>query len=199
MPALKATTGMPASIAFRTAGAIAGGSGRVTAMASTLASIALWIRVACLPESGSDEYWNLTLSLAAAASAPLRMMSQKVSPGAPWVIMATVISGVFACPALAPAAGASSCLPPVSLQAAAASISSASSATRIGCLRSWIMQIHLSAWSCLQGGWVAGRAPGVAPVDGHGHLLGQREVGNPSSTAESRGTGQRLVTTLPRV
>ena len=50
-------------------------------MASTLASIALWIRVACLPESGSDEYWNLTLSLAAAASAPLRMMSQKVSPG----------------------------------------------------------------------------------------------------------------------
>ena len=159
MPALKATTGMPASMAFCTAGAIAGGSGRVTAMPSTLASIALWIRVACLPESGSAEYWNLTLSLAAAASAPLRMMSQKVSPGAPWVIMATVISGVFAWPALAPAAGASSCLPPVSLQAAAASSSTASSATRIGCLRSWIIQIHLSAWSCLQ--WGRGR---VAPA-----------------------------------
>src|SRR5215211_2943149 len=144
MPALKATTGMPASMAFWTAGAIAGGSGRVTAMASTLASIALWIRVACLPESGSAEYWNLTLSLAAAASAPLRMMSQKVSPGAPWVIMATVISGVFALPALGPAAG-------------------------------------------------------VAPVDSHGASSSQRDVGNPSSTAESRGTGQRLVTTLPRV
>ena len=60
----------------------AGGSGMVTAMPSTLASIALWINVACFAEVGSAEYWNLTLSLAEAASAPLRMMSQKVSPGA---------------------------------------------------------------------------------------------------------------------
>ena len=81
MPALNATTGMPAAIAFRTAPASAGGSGRVTAMPSTLLSIALWIRVACLPESGSAEYFRSTLSLLAAAWAPLRMMSQKVSPG----------------------------------------------------------------------------------------------------------------------
>src|SRR5512132_3046808 len=81
MPALKATTGMPASTAFFTAGASVAGVGRVTAMPSTLASIALWIRVACLLASGSAEYWNLMLSLAAAAWAPLRMMSQKVSPG----------------------------------------------------------------------------------------------------------------------
>jgi hypothetical protein len=78
MPALKATTGMPASTAFLTVGPIAGGSGRVTAMAATLASIAFWIRVACLLESGSEEYWSLMLSLAAAASPPLRSMSQNV-------------------------------------------------------------------------------------------------------------------------
>src|SRR4029453_15107713 len=133
-------------------GARAGGSGRVTAMPSTLASIALWINVACFAEGGAAEYWNLTLSLAAAASAPLRMMSQKVSPGALWVIMATVIWGVLALPALAPAAGASSCFPPVLLQAAATNSSRATSTTRRGRLRSWIMEIRLSARSCLQGG-----------------------------------------------
>src|SRR4029450_3760204 len=104
MPALKATTGMPASTAFFTVGAIAGGSGGGTGMGSTLEAIAFWIRVACFPESGSEEYWNLTLSLAAAASAPLRMMSQNVSPGAPWVTIWTVISGVLGCPAVAAAA-----------------------------------------------------------------------------------------------
>src|SRR5919202_840812 len=98
MPALNATTGMPACSAFLIAGIKAGGSGMVTASPSTLLSIADWIRLACLPESGSDEYLNVTLSLAAAAWAPLRMMSQNVSPGAPWVTMAMVMFGVLALP-----------------------------------------------------------------------------------------------------
>src|SRR6266550_5686034 len=98
MPALKATTGMPAAMAFFTTGAIAGGSGRVTAIPSTLLSMALWTRLAWLPDDGSDEYLSVTLSLAEAASAPLRMMSQKVSPGAAWVTMAKVMRGVLALP-----------------------------------------------------------------------------------------------------
>jgi hypothetical protein len=36
------------------------------------------------------EYLKAMLSLAAAARAPCRMMSQNVSPGEAWVIMATV-------------------------------------------------------------------------------------------------------------
>src|SRR6266567_75606 len=51
------------------------------------------------------------LSFAAAASAPLRTMSQKVSPGAAWVIMATVIFGVLTVPE-------ELCLPPEDEQAA---------------------------------------------------------------------------------
>src|SRR5437764_1456888 len=48
---------------------------------------------------------SATLSLAAAASAPLRTMSQKVSPGAWCVIMAIFRRGVLAvCGAAAPAA-----------------------------------------------------------------------------------------------
>src|SRR5689334_15831602 len=72
MPALNATTGIPAAMAFFTAGSRAGGSGRVTARPSTLLSIALWIRLAWLAEVGSDEYLRVTLSFAAAAWAPLR-------------------------------------------------------------------------------------------------------------------------------
>src|SRR6266566_8777441 len=100
MPALKETTGMPAAMAFFIAGSSAGGSGRVTAIPSTLLSIALWIRLAWLPDDGSDEYLNVTLSFAAAAWAPFRMMSQNVSPGAPCVTIAIVMLGVFAFPAL---------------------------------------------------------------------------------------------------
>ena len=96
MPAFSATTGIPAAMAFFTAGIRAGGSGRVTAIPSTLLSMALWIRFAWLPDDGSDEYFRSTLSFAAAALAPFWMMSQKVSPGAPWVIIATVIFGVSA-------------------------------------------------------------------------------------------------------
>src|SRR3954469_23433787 len=112
---------MPAAIAFFTAGARAGGSGSVTAIPSTLESIADWIRLAWLPDDGSAEYLSSTLSLAAAAVAPLRMMSQKVSPGAPCVTIATVIFGVFALPAAAPpAVPVSAFLPPELLQPAAA-------------------------------------------------------------------------------
>src|SRR5919107_2142991 len=120
MPALNDTTGMPAAIAFLIVGTSAGGSGMVTAMPSTLLSIADWIRVACLPESGSEEYFKVTLSLADADSAPLRMMSQNVSPGAACVIMAIVMGGVLALPAVMPAALSSAFLPPEPLQAPAA-------------------------------------------------------------------------------
>src|ERR1700694_5712809 len=50
----------------------------------------------------SAEYFSSMLSLAAAACAPLRIRSQKLSPGASWVIIATVARGVFATPALPP-------------------------------------------------------------------------------------------------
>ena len=45
----------------------------------------------------------------------------------------------------------------------------------------------------------AGWRPRVAPAVVVHPTSSQRDVGNPSSTAESRGTGQRVVTTLPRV
>jgi hypothetical protein len=131
MPAVNATTGMPAAMAFFTAGAMAGGSGSVTAMPSTLLSMALWMSVACLPESGSEEYLKSTLSFAAAACAPLRMMSQKVSPGAPCVTIAIVILGVSALPApTALFALSSACLPPVLLQPASTRATPATSAAQ---------------------------------------------------------------------
>src|SRR4051794_717438 len=51
---------------------------------------------------------SLTLSLAAAARAPLRMVSQKVSPAGAWVTIAIVMRGVEALPAdtLLPASSA---------------------------------------------------------------------------------------------
>ena len=58
--------------------------GLVTAMPSTFLSIAAWMSCACSVASGSLAYSSLTPSFADAASAPLRMMSQKVSPGAWW-------------------------------------------------------------------------------------------------------------------
>jgi hypothetical protein len=145
MPALKAITGMAASMAFFTVGAIAGGSGRVTAMPSTLLSIALWMRVACFPESGSEEYLSVTLSLAAAAWAPLRMMSQNVSLGAPWVTMAIVMFGVLALPALAVWVFSSDFLPPELLQAAAARSSITVTTASRGWCRSRVMAC-LSVW-----------------------------------------------------
>src|SRR3989440_7755596 len=137
MPALNATTGIPVAIAFFTTGSMAGGSGRVTAMPSTLLSIALWISVASLPESGSDEYLRVTLSFAAAAWAPLRMMSQNVSPGAAWVAIAMVICGGLALPPATPPLFCSDFLPPLLLQPAAATArpaTSAMAASRLTCL-----------------------------------------------------------------
>src|SRR3954464_5397637 len=121
---------MPAAIAFLMVPARAPVFGSVTAMPSTFLSIAAWISWACLVASGSFEYCSSTLSLAAAASAPLRMMSQKVSPGAWWVIMATVILGVFATPALLPLADCVAALPPDEEQAASPVAAVASTAAR---------------------------------------------------------------------
>ena len=89
-PALNMTTGIPAAFAFWMVGQMAAGAGSVTAMPLTLLLIASVISWACLVGSGSLEYLSVMLSLAAAAVAPARMMSQKVSPGAAWVIIATV-------------------------------------------------------------------------------------------------------------
>src|SRR5580704_15872313 len=122
-PALNMTTGMPAARAFWMVGQMAAGFGSVTAMPATWLLIASVIRLACLVGSGSEEYLSETLSLAAAARAPWRMMSQKVSPGAACVIMAIVYCGVVAWPAATPvpAPSVASCaasFPPVALQAA---------------------------------------------------------------------------------
>src|SRR3954468_23500476 len=57
------------------------------------------------------------------------MMSQKVSPGAPWVTMATVMRAVFALPAPTPAAPSSAFFPPLPLQPAIASARPATKAT----------------------------------------------------------------------
>src|SRR5207245_10670390 len=89
-PALNMTTGIPADTACLIVGHSAPGLGSVTAMPLTWLLIALVISAACLVGSGSEEYLSVMLSLAAAAFAPLRILSQKVSPGAAWVIMATV-------------------------------------------------------------------------------------------------------------
>ncbi len=58
MPELNATTGIFASPASLTAPASASGVASVVAMPSTLESMAFWISVACLPGSGSLEYFR---------------------------------------------------------------------------------------------------------------------------------------------
>jgi hypothetical protein len=84
------TTGIPAALAFWIDGQMAAGSGSVTAMPLTWLLIASWISWACWVGSWLLEYLSVMLSLADAALAPARMMSQKVSPGAAWVIIANV-------------------------------------------------------------------------------------------------------------
>src|SRR5262245_11094018 len=59
---------------------------------------------------------SLTLSFAAAASAPLRMVSQKVSPEGAWVTIAIVMRGVVALPAETLPASSSACFPPELLE-----------------------------------------------------------------------------------
>src|SRR3954447_10633243 len=117
-PALNIVTGMPAAIAFLIVAPRAPVFGSVTAMPSTFLSIAAWISWACLDASGSLEYCSVTLSFADAASAPLRMMSQNVSPGAWWVVIAMVIWGVLALPAVPADEDSVACLPPDDEQAA---------------------------------------------------------------------------------
>ena len=90
MPELKATTGMSASLADFTAPARASGVASVVAMPSTLESTAFWMSVACLPGSGSLEYFSVMPLFCAAWLAPALILSQKVSPGVSWVTMAMV-------------------------------------------------------------------------------------------------------------
>ena len=90
MPLLMATVGMPASVAFCREGPMASGLGIVLAMASTLLSIAFWMSVACLPTSGSLEYFRVTPCCLAACSALARIRSKNVSPGPSGVITAIV-------------------------------------------------------------------------------------------------------------
>ena len=90
MPELKLSTGMPAATAFFTLGIRASGVTRVVARPSTFASMAPWMRVACLVASGSAEYLSVDPVSLAACSPPARIRSQNVSPGVSWVIMAKV-------------------------------------------------------------------------------------------------------------
>ena len=89
-PGLNATTGIPASAAFFATGITASGLDRVTAMPSTLLSIAFCTSVACSGPCSLFEYFRAMPWFAAAASAPARILSQNVSPAASWVIIAMV-------------------------------------------------------------------------------------------------------------
>ena len=90
MPELKLSTGIPAATAFFTVGIRDSGVTSVVAMPSTFESIAFWISTACLVASGSAEYFSVDPVSLAACSAPARIRSQNVSPGASWVTMAKV-------------------------------------------------------------------------------------------------------------
>ena len=90
MPELKATTGISAASAVFTAPASASGVASVVAMPSTLESTAFWISVACLAGSGSLEYFSVTRCPWRPALAPALILSQNVSPGVSWVIIAKV-------------------------------------------------------------------------------------------------------------
>ena len=134
-------TGIPAAIAFLITALSAGVFGSVTAIPSTFLSMAAWISWACLVASGSEEYWTSMLSFVAAAVAPLRMRSQKVSPGAAWVIIATVSFGPAAA---APAAGAaadevSAALPPEDEQAVRASAAASAVTAPTTCLERFMI------------------------------------------------------------
>src|ERR1044072_7348602 len=81
---------------------------------------------------------SLTLSLAAAVWAPLRIMSQKVSPGAACVIRATVMRGVVALPAEMLFPASSAFFPPELLDHPAKSRGAAAAAATAGpILREW--------------------------------------------------------------
>ena len=88
MPELNPTTGMPASVAVLTARrGVRVTSGRD---AIDLAVDRILDQRGLARHRGSLEYFRSMLSLAAAACAPERILSQKVSPGVSWVIIAMV-------------------------------------------------------------------------------------------------------------
>ena len=90
MPGLNATTGMPASAAFFAAGITASALDSVTAMPSTLLSIAFCTSVACSGPFSVVRVLEVDAVRPAASSAPARILSQNVSPGCSWVIIAMV-------------------------------------------------------------------------------------------------------------
>src|SRR5664280_1406478 len=140
-PALNIVTGIPAATAFLITAPREPVLGSVTAIPSTFLSMAAWTSWACLAASGSLEYWRSTLSLAAPASAPLRTMSQNVSPGAWWVIIAMVIFGVLASAALAPPVSFVAVLPPAEEHAArenAVAMDAATTAERGMRIMTWV-------------------------------------------------------------
>ena len=122
-PALNITTGMPASVAASMGARSASASGTLRASASTPWSMAFWMRFACCVTSPSPVYCSSTPVLAAASSAPERMMSQNVSPAGPCVTMATSMSAGTPPPPPPPSLLVSSCAPPVLLHPARPAVS----------------------------------------------------------------------------
>ena len=90
MPWLNTTTGIFASAAFLDTGMTASALDRVTAMPSTLESMAFCTRVACSGPFSLLEYLRVMPWDFAAASAPARILSQNVSPACSWVTIAIV-------------------------------------------------------------------------------------------------------------
>src|SRR5260370_200633 len=94
------------------------------------------------------------LSLAAAAAAPALMMSQNVSPGEAWVIMAIVYRGVLAWPAAGPLDCCAAFLPPLLLQAATTSRTAASIAAYTAGFLDLLMLDIIAFASILTGCWL---------------------------------------------
>ena len=87
---MNATTGMPAATAFCDTGITCGAFERVSAMPSTLESMAFCTSVAFSGPFGLLEYFRSMPCVAAASLAPARILSQNVSPACSWVIIAIV-------------------------------------------------------------------------------------------------------------
>src|SRR6266540_123814 len=97
---------------------------------------------------------SLTLSLAAAAWAPLRIVSQKVSPGAACVIIAIVMRGVLALPAETSFPLSSAFFPPELLEHPATSSVAAAAAATTGTIlreRGWDERSIFPAPHCAAG------------------------------------------------
>ena len=81
---------MPAATAFCDTGITCAALDRVSAMPSTLESMAFCTSVAFSGPFWLLEYFRSMPCVAAASSAPARILSQNVSPACSWVIMAIV-------------------------------------------------------------------------------------------------------------